>query len=80
MFPLATSRTELPSTRSDRKQLKINNTFKISGYESNLKNLGKIHYFLSKKINQSSNTRKYTNLSIYCRQTEKPLIVQNNRI
>ncbi|CAH8504003.1 unnamed protein product [Schistosoma bovis] len=76
----ATSRTELPSTRSDRKQLKINNTFKISGYESNLKNLGKIHYFLSKKINQSSNTRKYTNLSIYCRQTEKPLIVQNNRI
>ncbi|KAH9584656.1 hypothetical protein MS3_00006178 [Schistosoma haematobium] len=76
----ATSRTELPSTRSDRKQLKINNTFKISGYDSSLKNLGKIHYFLSKKINQSSNTRKYTNLSIYCRQTEKPLIVQNNRI
>ncbi|VDO82954.1 unnamed protein product [Schistosoma margrebowiei] len=77
---LATSRTELPSTRYDRKQLKINNTNKISRYESSLKNLGKIHYFLSKKINQSSNTRKYTNLSIYYRQIEKPLIVQNNRI
>ncbi|CAI2726092.1 unnamed protein product [Schistosoma spindalis] len=58
----ATSRAELPSTRFDRKQSKINNTFKFSGYESNLKNLGKIHYFLSKKINQPSNTRKYTDL------------------
>ncbi|CAH8505464.1 unnamed protein product [Schistosoma rodhaini] len=58
----ATSRAEqLPSKRLDRKQLKISNTFKISKYESNLKYLGKIHYFLSKKINQTSNTRKYTN-------------------
>ncbi|CAH8476019.1 unnamed protein product [Schistosoma turkestanicum] len=76
-----TSRTESSSTRLDRRQLKINTaTVKSTGYESNLKDLGKIHYFLSKKINRISNTQKYTDLSIHFRRFEKSLAIQSNRI
>ncbi|KAK4469630.1 hypothetical protein MN116_007163 [Schistosoma mekongi] len=62
------------------RQSEMNDRPKPSGYETNLKLLGKIHRFLSKKINESTSIRKYTNLNHFVNQSGNSSFVQCNRI
>ncbi|KAH8861086.1 hypothetical protein KSF78_0007401 [Schistosoma japonicum] len=62
------------------RQSEMKDRFKPSGYESNLKHLGKIHRFLSKKINEPTSICKYTNLNHFVNQSRNSSFVQCNRI